>query len=174
MSEPIDLGDLAPASRDVHFRNRAGEVERYVVREASTAAAVAYRNSNSRASRYEDGKFVGLDGLADSEPLLVGLCTFKVDDKGGASGAPVGHEAVMKWPDRVQRALYDIVKEISPRLTDVLTLESVDKQLTRLQERRRELVEERARGGAPNPNAPPPPTGGTSGSAGSSASSSTS
>lgn len=166
MSETIDLGDLTPAQRDVTWKNKRGEVERHVVREASAAAAAAYRNATSRASRYEDGKFVGLDGIADAEPLLVGLCVYRVDDKGGAATTPIGTAAILALPDRVQSALYETVRDISPTLARLESLDSVERQLTRLNKRRDEILAEQARaGGAPDPNAPPPPGGGTSATA---------
>lgn len=155
-SEMIDLGDLSPRSQDFKVRNKSGQSERYVVREASAKSATAYRNMLEAASRYEDGKFVGTDGLSDCEPFLVGQCVFQVDDKGGASPIPVGMDTVLSWPDRIQSVLYQMVQDLSPKLNPRDTPERLQEQIDRLTKRREELLELR-RTTSPNVQAPGSP-----------------
>jgi hypothetical protein len=164
MAEMIDFGDLAPRSRDFRYRG-----QRYVLFEASAAAGMQYRSAKERASRYEGGKFVGVDGLADAGPILVAACTFRVDDRGGAANESVGLDVVKPWPDHMVERLYDEVRELSPHLDAPETLDSVRRQIARLREVEQVLLlkEKAAAGGKLPPNVPAPPTGGTSDNAGS-------
>lgn len=80
---------------------------KYTLREASGDAAVRWRNAILKTTRITDGKPSGIDGMADTEPLLVSLCLF---DEGGKN-VPI--TTVRGWPQRVQSALFAKVKEIS-------------------------------------------------------------
>lgn len=76
----------------------------YVLREASEDAAVTYRNASMSKAKVADGKVIGVAGIADVEPLLVGLCLFA-----SGSDTPVGEEFVRRLPSRVVKPLYQWV-----------------------------------------------------------------
>lgn len=101
----FDFGDLTP--REDTFTLYGKE---YVLREASADAACKYRNAIIRGAKFSDGKISGADGLADAEPLLVSLCLFEKTDKGDRA-VPIN--VVRGWPNRVQKPLFDRIKEIS-------------------------------------------------------------
>jgi hypothetical protein len=144
----LDFADLAPIEVPV----KVNGVPKYVLVEASGAAAVAYRNMVSKAAKMVDGKVTGLDGIADAEPLLVSLCLSPVDDaaykRDGVVRATRANNndlvtlhvsRVKAWPYRFQRALFDKVMEISPDLREKDTPESVRKRIAELQAKLAEL-----------------------------------
>lgn len=83
--------------------------EQYVLREASGETAATWRNAIMRCAVIgPDGKPTGVRDLADTELLLVSLCLFHV-----GSGNAVGLDFVRSLPNRVCRALFAKVREIS-------------------------------------------------------------
>ena len=132
MSESLSNGELVPGvtvfddlePRTHTFRIRGKE---YVVRSAATGAAVKYRNACSRAAKWDGDpdsgkmKVVGFDGLADTEVLLVHLCTFEVikTATGEVRHGPVARGWVETLPPQVTKAMFDKIVEISPYLSGV-------------------------------------------------------
>lgn len=118
----------------------------YNLREASGGVATKYRNATMRGMRVEDQKVVGMDGIADAEPLLVSLCLCKTDDKGATlfdrNGNPITVTLgfVQALPSRIQKALYAKVREISPGLDEKETKEALNKRLADTQ-KKLELLE---------------------------------
>lgn len=128
MSEEIDLGDLEPA--EVRYRI-GGQL--YVLREATAGAVASWRNAQLKAARLgPDGKPVSMGDAADSEPLLVSLCLFRLDDKGGAW--PVDLKTVRSWKSRVQRPLFEKLVEISG-LSREETPEGLEARMSELAEK---------------------------------------
>ncbi len=125
--EDIDFSDLAP--REVKVR--VGP-QHFVLREASGDAAIKYRNAQMRANktRWDETKnrivFVGMDGLADVEPVLVAACLYAAHDgklptvaDGSADPSKLVTEAVIRgWPVRVQTALFSWIMDNSEGLRD--------------------------------------------------------
>lgn len=93
-----------------------GELKPHVLYEASGEAASRFRNHIIADATFVDGKLSKVGkSVANAEPLLVSLCLFELVK--GADGEetekPVTEGAVKKWPARVQKALFDRIKEIS-------------------------------------------------------------
>lgn len=124
--------------------------EQYWLKEASEAAAVAYRNATAAAVKMVEGEVSGLGAVGDVEPLLVSYCLWK-DTPQGRQPVPVS--VVRGWPAKVVKALFARVKEIS-ELDEPDTLEQVDKQIARLQKKRERMT----RDGAPGKDEPSPST----------------
>lgn len=80
--------------------------EEFVVREASAGIVAKYRNHQMRATKFADGKMVGVDGAASSDPYLLSLCMWKGTD-------PVGLDKLLGWPERVVKPLIKWVKDNS-------------------------------------------------------------
>lgn len=136
--EPIvfDECDLSCVEVPVHLGKTV-----YNLREASGGVATKYRNATMRGMRVEDQKVVGMDNIADAEPLLVSLCLCKTDDKGATlfdrNGNPITVTLafVQALPSRIQKALYAKVREISPGLDEKETKESLTKRLADTQQK---------------------------------------
>lgn len=128
--------------------------ESYKLFEASADAAVRFRNSAARAAVLKDGKVVGVNGVADSEVVLVGNCLFHVNSD-GSSGPPVSEHKIRGWKVSVLKRLFDRVKEISDGLVDPATPEALREQIAELQ---RQLAEAEA-GDSPGKAAPSAGTG---------------
>ncbi len=95
--------DLSVIEIPVNIENK-----KYILREASGAAACSYRNAMIECTQLgPDGKPTKLKGIANVEPLLVSLCLF--DDKN--KRVPVA--TIQSWPSRIQKTLFDKAKEIS-------------------------------------------------------------
>lgn len=102
-AETIDLGDISLI--EVPYRIGGND---YVLKEADGEATCAYRNAVFKATELgPDGTPVRIRNMADVEPLLVSLCLFNED------GRRIDQNFIRKWPNRIQKALYDKVKEIS-------------------------------------------------------------
>lgn len=102
----IDLGDLQPIEVPYKLGGKS-----YILKEASGDAVCKYRNALMKSAKMgDDLRVTSVDGIADVEPLLVSLCLFEVTEKGHR---PVSTADVRAWPNRVQKALFEKVKEIS-------------------------------------------------------------
>jgi hypothetical protein len=110
--------------------------EDYVIR-VSGDAVVRYRNAVMRSQIYdENGKLARLDGLADSEPLLVSLCLFKLSKSNGqVVPMPVQLQTIRSWRPEIQARLYDKIKNDNPDIEGASTDEQLNEQLGRLQKR---------------------------------------
>lgn len=112
--------------------------EQYWLKEASEAAAVAYRNASAAAVKMEAGEVSGLGDVGDVEPLLVSYCLWRETPDGRK---PVPVSTVRGWPAKVVKAIFNRVKEIS-ELDEPETVEQVDKQIVRLQRKRERMVKD--------------------------------
>lgn len=78
------------------------------LKEATGKAVTEYRNASMAASRFgPDGRVQSIVGLASVEAALVAACLW--DDK----GKNLHPSVVGSWPSRVQKKLFETVKEIS-------------------------------------------------------------
>jgi hypothetical protein len=97
---------------------------KFILREPSEAASVAWHNSNIRGARYQDGKLVSVGNVAEGQPLLVSLCLFYVDnpaddtskwrvrrDKSGAEET-VPLATVKSWRSSVVSRMFEKAKEM--------------------------------------------------------------
>lgn len=139
----FDFADLEPVRLSFKIGKRT-----YVLCEADGDAGAKYRSAAARSARLNDGKVVGVEGIGDIEPLLVSKCLYDTDDKGNLrvddDDKPikkylVPEGTIRSWPDRVQKALFNKIKEISG-LDETDTLEKLDKQITNLQKKRQKLL----------------------------------
>lgn len=138
--------------QEVEFKTRVkrpdgsdGPVKEYLLREASGEAATKWREVVMSATRFnKDGKPSGVQGLSESEPLLVSLCVFPRDAKGGWSDRHITVMEVKSWPARVQKDLFERAKKISHLSEDADTEEAIQKRIAELTERLREIQEEQA------------------------------
>jgi len=84
------------------------ETKTYTLKEADGFAAIQYRNRIMEAIRPSaEGQPTAYKGFAEIEPLLVSLCLFNEDDK------PVSISMIKGWPSRIQKALFNKVKDMS-------------------------------------------------------------
>lgn len=103
MSENFNFDNLVVEEYPVVYKG-----QNYILREADSAASVAYRNRALNCVRYsESGNANQFNNLADLEPYLVSLCLFKED------GTKVSEATLKTWPSRVVKQLYNKAKEIS-------------------------------------------------------------
>jgi SpoU rRNA methylase family enzyme len=131
MSNSFDFADLMPQAVPLTLGGK-----RYVLREASAAAAARWRNAVLRSTKMDNGKVVSVDGLADAEPLLVSLCVFEVAADGVEKQVPL--DTVRSWRASVVKALFEKAKAIS-ELDEKDTKESLQEKVDRLRERMAEL-----------------------------------
>lgn len=133
----FDFGGLEPRSVPVKY-----EGKNYVLREASEDAHVKYRNAVLRASKLnEKGNISSMDGMADSEPILVAACLFEqyTDAKGAQRERPMLVNQILQWPTRVVKPLYEKAKEMSDINQDETkdqlkkTIENARKKLEKLE-----------------------------------------
>ena len=91
-----------------------GEPKKYVLYESTGEAASKFRNYLIADATFVDGKVSKVGKVANAEPLLVSLCLFELVEKDGVeTERPVPEAVVKKWPARVQKALFNRIKEIS-------------------------------------------------------------
>ena len=103
-------------------------VEEFILNEPSAGDGTEFRTRLQQAYKNdEDGNLIHL-GNADAEAMLVARCLRHAD------GRPVSETKVKGWPDRVLRALYAKVEEISD-IGQPMTEEQVVKAIKRLQKR---------------------------------------
>lgn len=98
----INFDSLAPQSFPVTLEGRT-----YTLWEASADAGVKYRDGIAKRVRIKDGKPSGLEGHADLEAPLIAACLKDPD------GKLVPEATIKAWPHRVQRAIFNKLKEMS-------------------------------------------------------------
>ena len=142
-----DPDDLEPRVYRFKFR---GDV--YESREADTGAAARCRSENLKCHKLDDGKLVRIEDTGKLEPLLVALCTFKaVPSKNGSTDfRRMAPEQINDWPSSKTKALYSKIREMSPGLEENETVESLEKQISRLTKRLEELRKTEGGDGAKN------------------------
>jgi hypothetical protein len=115
----LDFDDLQPIEIAFPIQGKP-----YVLREASGDAVTKHRSVMLRALKMgANGRPVGIDAsAADAEALLVSLCLYDADEQGhlrlDKNGNPDGRymvsiPRVKAWPARVQKALFNKIREIS-------------------------------------------------------------
>ena len=142
----LDFGeeiDLQPKRATAKIGGR-----KHVVKEANGGIAKQYKNACMRGTKMDDGKIVGMEGLADAEYLLVSLCTFSVDTLGNGEllERPVPQKIVESWPNHISSKLYTWIKEHS-HLHEAENEEQLTREIEKLQER---LVKLRKHGPFPS------------------------
>ena len=107
--------------------------KKYVLREASGDAARKYHNAVLSSTQLgPEGKPSRIKGMADVEPLLVSNCLFSVDDEG--QQVPVLLQTILDWPARVQKGLFERIKDISD-LVEEGEVEELEKALEKAKQR---------------------------------------
>ena len=122
--------DINLIEREVHIQGVVSKL-----REASAEAVIKYRNAATKGVRMEDGKVTGMDGIADSELVLVAACLFRPEAN---TYRKMTVEDVSKWPYKIVRPLFDWVKEVS-EIDPPETKESLWKQFHAIQRKIRAL-----------------------------------
>jgi len=141
----FDFADLRPASVPVNNIPRAPN-RKFVLKEASTEAARRYRNAAMKAAKMQDAKVVGVEGLADADPLLVSLCLFEINDKVTVNGQPqlvaTSPQLVASLEHRVTKRLAEWVRFHSDLKEEPQTEEALEKEIGKLNERLAKLRED--------------------------------
>ncbi len=129
--EEINFDSLEPIEIPV---NAGGH--KYILREASGAAAVAYKNAAAKTAIMADGKIVGVDKVGEIEPMMVALCLCETDQVTGRvrldrqnNPITVHNAQIRSWKASVVKKLFDKIKEISPDLDDKPTKEGFKRQI---------------------------------------------
>lgn len=138
----LDFSDLKPIEIPILIG-----ADCYILREATASTARAFRatmTSNIRMG--PNGRPQEVDGkITGAEPALVGSSLFKIlkkpDGPEETSKRPVGQSFIDELPDRVQAALFEKLKEISPTLYSSKkdTVESITKEIEKLQSKLEKL-----------------------------------
>lgn len=145
--EVMIFDDITPTEIPVKIGD-----QQYTLKEATGEIQVKYQNAASACTRLDSrGKFRGVEGIGDLEPLLVSLCLFNGDGK----NVPI--ETIKGWRGSIQKKLFDKAKQISGMEDIATTRKEITEKIAELQERRQELDEEEQEA----KNAPPSTTDGT-------------
>ena len=112
----------------------------YILYEASTEAAVMFRNRSASKVRLENGKVAGISDVASVEPFLVGMCLHEVSKEGIPSEKPITEAAARKFKYSIVKKIYETAVRIS-ELDESDSLEVLIKQRDDLNERIQKLKE---------------------------------
>lgn len=119
MSE-LKFDDLLPKEMEFTY---AGI--KYVLTEASEAAAMQLRAGQFKNARMVDGKIQAEVGdMSKSQALLVSLCLFQA----GPPRTPVSVDELRKWPTRVVKKYFTWIMEVS-ELNEGETADVLQKRL---------------------------------------------
>lgn len=143
MLEPMVFDMLTPARVPVTING-----QEYVLYEATEGDVCQWRNHQLRSTQMQDGKVKNLDGMADSEPLLVSLCLRKVVNN---QHLPVPINVVRQWQHKMVDTLFERAKLISG-LVDEESEEAISKQIDKLT-KRLDRVREKHPKNLPSPTA---------------------
>jgi hypothetical protein len=103
MSDDLNFASIALVEVPVTLGDK-----KYVLREASEAAALRFRGSQLQDAKLVDGKVsANISRVAESQALLVSLCLFD------ENGKPVPLATVLDMRARIVKRLFDKAKEIS-------------------------------------------------------------
>jgi hypothetical protein len=134
--ENLDADSLAP---QVYKFTHKGE--RYIAREATAGAALQYRSASLSGTEMtfngeDDARTIkNMAGMASVENLLISLCTVRVGKRDGADvEVPLSKQDVDRWQLRVQRKVYDWIKDTSG-LDEKDDVEALQKQIDKLQKK---------------------------------------
>lgn len=140
----IDFDDLAPIEIPVKYLGK-----QYILKEPTGDVVARWRNTVLKCTKLTDGKPSQIDGLADSEPLLVSMCLFERQDspRGGTGWVDkqVPVNVVRSWQGQVVKRLFDECKRIG-QLDEIDTIESLEKEIKAKQEKLAELREKEQAG----------------------------
>jgi hypothetical protein len=102
----------------------------YTLREASGDAGIKWHNACTKCFKTsKEGGIASIEGLADTEALLVSLClTDKV-------GRQVSINTIRGWPYKVQKHIFEAAKEISNLNEDEKTEEQLELKIANLKEK---------------------------------------
>lgn len=115
----------------------------YVLREANGDVGAKYKTACIRGAKFQEGKPTTVDNLGDVEPLLVAGCLFKVTPSGEEK---VTEAFVRALPNRVVKPMFDWAKENSDLKEKEDTVESLQKDIDKLAEKRDRLKAEKEEG----------------------------
>lgn len=108
MNDKLNFDDLKEVFLPVRYQGKL-----YYLTEASAEAGSDYRDRVISGTRVEDGKAVGMTGLATAQLVLVSHCLFHTDSAGDRTKQRVSVDTLRRWPDRVLRKLFKALEEIS-------------------------------------------------------------
>ena len=110
MYDPIVFPSILPKEIPVTLGT-----EQFVLKQATAGASTKYRDAFLRATKMDDGKLKGFDGMAATEIYLISMCLFRRFPNGDVL---VSRDVIESWPGEVQKPLFEAIKRISPELAD--------------------------------------------------------
>lgn len=118
--------DLTPKTKRVRIDSKW-----YELREASAGAVVQYRNLISTKTYRDENDQLRSEGMADAEPYLISMCLFGPEIQGNEpiTWPAVPVKTVKVWPNRIQRVLFDWIKEnseVDPPPTEEFCVRMID------------------------------------------------
>lgn len=135
--------DLAPKDVEYKLRGKDGVVTTYIVTEASEDAWGRYQDLTSKGTKFgPDGKpeFAG-EHFGSATTVLVAGCLFKVTThRGETKLQPVTLNQVKAIKAQITQHMARKIMEISEIARQKDTIESLDAEIAKLQERRAKLV----------------------------------
>lgn len=136
--EPLDFSDLTAIEEPVPIGK-----DNFILKEASGDVAIKHRNAIIACSKMTDGKITGIKGLPETETKLVSMCLFwNCPENEKLHNKEVSEAIIRSWPQRVQKALYKRIKDIS-EMDDDESLESLIKQRDELNKKIDQLQEDK-------------------------------
>lgn len=138
----IDFSDLAPKQIKVKIKDKS-----YILLEASGDVAKRYKNACANVHKIVNGRMAAIGNVADIEPKLVSWCLYHAEPDGSLplnkqgnadSSKLVPEMLIASWPSRVQRTLFNTIKEIS-ELNETDNLQALKKQRDIINRRIKEL-----------------------------------
>lgn len=107
----------------------------YILKSVSEEYAIKYENARERCfTRNAEGDVVKIDGLSETEPLLVSYCLFDAE-----TNKRIKVEELATWDAKVIAQLFREAKRISD--LDLSTKEGIEKQIAELQKALERVVE---------------------------------
>jgi hypothetical protein len=139
MSDQIDVLDfstLRPIELPVKIPDEQDGYKDYILRAACADSVIQYRSTITSAAKLAaNGKLGGVDGrLVGAEPTIVSRNLFRVDKNGRAKN-PVGEQFIRNLPYEILDKLFERLKDITPGMVSKDTVESLTKQVEKLNER---------------------------------------
>lgn len=111
--DELDFSDHRPVCLPVTLppEKEGGPVRRYVLREASEEATIAYNNVFTSAARMDGAKVVGMGGISEADAVLLSHCLFRVEPDGKEYRVLLSQ--VKALPHRITGKLAAKAKEVS-------------------------------------------------------------